>query len=109
MGDREFLIKSSQQDLLGDNQGIRLNCAATTSVHQLSEHGMQIIQGQFPRLKVPVQFEEFGERKGILHFMVVLYNCQTGQVGISRTLSCQRQKLSFLQLCVVQNSELVAW
>ena len=45
MGDRDFLIKSSQQDLVGDNQqGIRLNCTAT-SVQQLSEHGMGMIQG----------------------------------------------------------------
>ena len=80
MGDRDFLIKSLQQDPL-DNRGVQLNWVAT-SVCQLSEHaGMQMIQDQFPRLKDPVQFETFGERKVILHLMVLLYNYyQTGQV-----------------------------
>ena len=82
MGDREFLIKSSQQDPIDNHRGVVLNRAAT-SLRQLSEHGMRMIQGQFPRLKDPVQFEEFGERKVILHLMVLLYNYQTGQVGIN--------------------------
>ena len=37
---------------------------AATSVRQLSEeHGMRMIQSQFPRLKDPMLFEEFGEQK----------------------------------------------
>ena len=44
---------------------------------------MRMIQGQFPRLKDRMRFEEFGERKVILKLMVLLYNYQTGQVGIN--------------------------
>ena len=82
LGDRDFLIKSSQQDLIDNHWGVVLNQAAM-SLQQLSEHGMRMIPGQFPRLKDSVQFKEFGERKVILHLMVLLYNYQIGQVGIN--------------------------
>ena len=79
---KPFLIKSSQLDPVRDPEGILLNQQAT-SVRQLSEHGMRMIQGQFPRLKDRMPLEEFGERRVIMHLMVLLYNYQTGEVGIN--------------------------
>ena len=46
-----------------------------------------MIQGQFPRLKDNFQLEEFGERKVILHLMVLLYNYQASKVGINQILN----------------------
>ena len=63
---KPYLIQSSQDDPTDTGApGVKLNRAAT-SVQQLSEHGMRMIQGQFPRLlKDPMLYEEFGERKVI--------------------------------------------
>ena len=58
-----------------------------TSLRQLSEHGMRMIQGQFPRLKDNLQLEEFGERKVVLHLLVLLYNYQTSKVGMNQILN----------------------
>ena len=80
-----FLIKSSQTDPEGV-QGVLLNRAAT-SVRQLSEHGMRMIQGQFPRLKDRMTYEEFGEREVILSLMVLLYNFTTSTVGHNMILN----------------------
>ena len=82
---REYLIKSSQQDPDNAN-GIVLNRQAT-SLRQLSEWGMRMIQGQFPRLKDRMGLEDFGERKVILHLLVLLYNYQASTVGINQILN----------------------
>ena len=79
------MVQSSQQDPM-NAPGITLNRAATY-VRQLSEHGMRMIQGQFPRLKDRMRFKEFGVRKVILKLMMLLYNYQTGQVGINHILN----------------------
>jgi hypothetical protein len=42
-----------------------------------------MIQGQFPHLKDRMLLEEFGERRVVLHLMVLLYNYQSGVVGIN--------------------------
>jgi hypothetical protein len=91
---RGFLIKSAQQQdpaRRGATQAearreLTLNGQAT-SLRQLSEHGMRMIQGQFPRLKDNFPFEEFGERKIVLHLMVLLYNFQASRVGINQILN----------------------
>lgn len=83
---KPFLIKSSQDDPVGDPDGVIVNRAAT-SVRQLSEHGMRMIQGQFPRLKDPLQLEEGGERRVILMLMVNLYNYQASTIGINHILN----------------------
>jgi hypothetical protein len=90
---RSFLIKSAQQDPARPGataeealQELRLNRQAT-SLRQLSEHGMRMIQGSFPRLKDNFQYEEFGERKIVLHLMVLLYNFQASKVGINQILN----------------------
>ena len=86
MSKQDYLIESSQKDPMTKGaHGVHLNRAAT-SVRQLSEWGMRMIQGQFPRLKDPLQFEEFGERRIIVNLMVVLYNYQTSTVGINEIL-----------------------
>jgi hypothetical protein len=85
-GNREYLIKSAQQDPIGGPAGVAINRAAT-SVRQLSEWGMRTIQAQFPRLKDAVDYEENGERKVILQLMVLLYNYQCVEVGINQILN----------------------
>ena len=52
IGSKEFVIKSSQQDPT-DPEKLLINRAAT-SVRQLSEWGMRMISGSFPRLKDPI-------------------------------------------------------
>ena len=61
------------------------------AVRQLSEWGMRMIQGQFPRVKDKLRFEEWGERKVILRLMVHLYNFQTDQVGMNQILNTFRK------------------
>uniref|UniRef100_A0A7S4AMZ1 DDE Tnp4 domain-containing protein n=1 Tax=Pseudo-nitzschia australis TaxID=44445 RepID=A0A7S4AMZ1_9STRA len=85
LASQPFLIKSSQTD--PDNtQGIVLNRQAT-SLRQLSEWGMRMIQGSFPRLKERLRLEEFGERKIILHLTVLLYNHQASTARINQILN----------------------
>ena len=84
---KPYLIQSSQDDPTNAGpRGVTLNRAAT-SVRQLSEHGMRMIQGQFPWLKDPIVYEEFGERRVILNLMVLLYNYQTNTTGINHILN----------------------
>ena len=75
LSNKRYLIKSSQQDPLTAD-GVRLNRNAT-SLRQLSEWGMRMIQGSFPRLKDKMPYEEFGERKVILNLMVLLCTTTT--------------------------------
>jgi len=81
----DFLIKSSQLDPPSE-EGVVLN-RAVTSVCQLSEWGMRQIQGGFPRVKDLFFLEELGERKIILHPMVLLYNFQTSKVQVNTILN----------------------
>ena len=63
MRTKPYLIKNSQQDPARSCRGVSIN-RAVTSVRQLSpEWGMRQIQGQFPRLKGLLPYEEMGERK----------------------------------------------
>ena len=64
-----------------------------TSVWQLSEWGMWMIQGSFPRLKDPLYYEEGGDRMAILRLMVHLYNFQTAQVGIHQIMNSFMEKM----------------
>ena len=85
--DAEDITKSSQSEdpNLGE-RGVLLN-RQVTSVRQFPEHGMRMIQGQFPRLKDPLQLEELGERKVVIQLMILLYNYQTSKVGINQILN----------------------
>ena len=89
-GSKEYIIKSSQEDPT-DPQKILINRAAT-SVRQLSEWGMRMISGSFPRMKDPILYEEKQDRKVILRLMVHLHNYQTSRVGINQILNsfCER-------------------
>ena len=91
--DGEYLIKSGQHDPVPKNatreqelRAVALNRQAT-SLRQLAEHGMRMIQGQFPRMKDNLQLEDFGKRKVILQLMVLLYNYQASKVGINQILN----------------------
>ena len=85
LANKNYLVKSSQRDP-DDAHGIVLNREAT-SVRQLSEWGMRMIQGSFPRLKDKLPYEEFNERKIVQHLMVLLYNFQTHNIGINQILN----------------------
>ena len=85
-----FLIKSSQTDPVNARE-LLINRQAT-SVRQLSEWGMRMIQGQFPRLNDPLKYEENGERKVILRLMTLIYNFQTRFVGINQILNSFMEK-----------------
>ena len=81
-----FLIKSSQEDPAGEPEAVLAHRDAT-SIRQLSEWGMRMIQAQFPRVTEPIQYEVKGERRIILHLMVLLYNFQTAEIGINQILN----------------------
>ena len=69
---KRFLIKSAQSpSIQANHEEIVLNNNAT-SLRQLLEHGMRMIQGQFPRLKDKLVLEEYGKQKVIMNLMVLL-------------------------------------
>eukprot|EP00536_Pseudo-nitzschia_multiseries_P019480 jgi/Psemu1/232548/e_gw1.5085.1.1 len=61
---KPYLLRSSQGDPF-NAADLTVNRAAT-SVRQLSEWGMQQIQGGFPRMKDSMLLEEAGDRKMII-------------------------------------------
>ena len=79
VGDAPFLIKSSNIDPFNEDE-ILINRDAT-SIRQLSEWEMRIIQSSFPRLREPLRYEEDGDRFIILRLMTNLYNYQTEMMG----------------------------
>ena len=85
VGKREYIIKSAQQDPL-DMEGVLRNRDAT-SVRQLSEWGIRMIQGQFPRMHDRMRYESKGNRKIFLRLLIHLYNFQTAQVGVNQILN----------------------
>ena len=88
----KYLVKSQQNDpdnfpTMAENyRAIILNQEAT-AVRQLSEWGMRMIQGQFPRMKDRLRLEELGDRKIIVHLVLLLYNYQCSKVGINQILN----------------------
>ena len=89
-GSKEYIIKSSQEDPT-DPEKLLINRAAT-SMRQLSEWGMRMISGSFPRMKDPNLYEESQDRKVILRLMVHLHNYQASQVGINQILNSFYEK-----------------
>jgi hypothetical protein len=77
---------SQKEDLAGQPEA-ELAHRDATSVRQQSEWGMRMIQAQFPRVTEPIQYEVKGERRVILHLMVLLYNFQTYEIGINQILN----------------------
>ena len=79
VGNAPYLVKSSNINP-DDDLAIATNCNAT-SIWQLSEWGMRIIQSSFPRLKKPLKYKEYGDRFIILRLKTNLYNYQTETLG----------------------------
>lgn len=89
----KYLIRSQQNDpdtittsMAENAEAIVINRQAT-AVRQLSEWGMRMIQGQFPRMKDRLTLEELGDRKIILNLLLLLYNYQCSAVGINQILN----------------------
>ena len=77
-----WLIQSSQLDP-EDPGGIVLNREAT-SLRQLSEWGMRMLQASFPRIRSALPCEEDGEREIILRVMILLHNFAAESMGLNQ-------------------------
>jgi hypothetical protein len=86
---RPSLVKSHQNitDRLGNIRENGRRFRDATSVRQMAEWGMRGLQGSFPRLKDRLLYEERGERKIILHLIVLLSNYRASTVGINQIQS----------------------
>jgi hypothetical protein len=87
---REFLIKSSPDSLVGSGRTreevihqVRIGRDAI-SMRQASEWGMRTLQSSFPRLKDRFIYEENGERRIMLQMIVLLFNLRARLVGINQ-------------------------
>lgn len=89
-----FLIKSSQDIPVSHDFDDVLLIRQATSARQASEWGMRAFQGSFPRIKDRLVYEERGERKVILHTLVLLFNLRTRLVGINQILGTYMPHLS---------------
>ena len=73
---------------MGDgNANTIVNNNAATSVRQLSEWGMRMIQASHRRLRDLLPIFCPTERRVILHLMVHLFNFQASQVGMNQILN----------------------
>jgi hypothetical protein len=79
-----FLIRSSQADPDSDNPNDYIVNSEATSMRQSAEWGMQALQSSFPRLRDRFIYEETGERKIIMKFLLLLYNVRARKVGINQ-------------------------
>ena len=79
------LIKSSQSDPR-DEELLLINRDAT-SIRQLSEWGMRMIQGGFPRIKDCMKYEEKSDRKIIFMLLIHIYNFKTTNIGMNTILN----------------------
>ena len=84
---RAYLEKSSQSDPVDANCEVILKNRAATSIRQLSEWGMRMIQSSFPRIADTLVFENTGNRRVVMRLMIHLYNFQCAQVGINQILN----------------------
>ena len=78
---KPYFDKSTQMDPFGSPE-LNKNRNAT-SVHQLLEWGMRLIQEKFSRIKDGMKYKEAGERKIILQLLVLLFNFYTTKVGMN--------------------------
>lgn len=79
----EYVIKSGKINI-ADNALEREVKRQATSVRQKSEWGMHGFQSSFPRVKDRFRFERNGERKRIIHLMILLFNLRSRRVGINQ-------------------------
>ena len=90
-----YIIKSSQTDP-EDPDKFLINRQAT-SVRQLSEWGMRMVQGAFCCLKVEILYEEEGDRLIFLTLMINIYNFQCTNLGIKQILNSYMMKKGYFQ------------
>ena len=79
-----FLIRLSQADPDSDNPNDYIVNSEATSMRQSAEWGMRALQSSFPRLRDRFIYEETGERKIIMKFLLLLYNVRARKVGINQ-------------------------
>lgn len=85
--DRWPCLIKSRQNIIDEQGNVRQEGAvfrAATSVRQMAEWGMRGLEGSFPRLLDRLDYEERGERKIILHLIVLLYNFRASTVGMNQ-------------------------
>jgi hypothetical protein len=80
----DFVIKSVRNPLDAETAEEMLMFQQATSVRQAAEWGMRAFQGSFPRLKSTMHYEEYGLRRDILNFVVLLYNYRANTVGLNQ-------------------------
>ena len=99
----EYIIKSSQELPMSATLLDHSINNQATSVRQAAEWGMRAFQGSFPRVKDRFIYEEKGERKIILKFIVYLYNYRARKVGLNQILNTYMQHLSKDHLFRIEN------
>lgn len=85
--DYDCLFKSAQDPLSTSDPAVFLAAKQETAMRQGAEWGMRALQGSFPRLKDRFLYESNGERKVMMQFSVLLFNCRTRLVGLNQILS----------------------
>lgn len=89
-----FLIKSAQDETRAEGPEEINKIRQATSLRQVSEWGMRMFQGSFPRMKDQFIYEERGERKLMLLLTVLLFNLRTKLVGLNQIQSVFMPHLS---------------
>jgi DDE superfamily endonuclease len=79
-----YVIKTGRQPPPDATDRQRRIAAEATSMCQSAEWGMRAFQSAFPKLKIPIEYEERGERKIILKVAVLLYNWRANTVGLNQ-------------------------
>ena len=107
--DREYLIQSSQDDMVSNeateeerHADIRMKMDAT-SMRQSAEWGMHMLQSAFPRLKDTFLYEEGGERRIYLKSIVLLNNLRARMVGINQIKNVYMPQLELGADDVIRN------
>ena len=99
----DYIVKSSQELPMSANAMDHSINNQATSVRQAAEWGMRAFQGSFPRIKDRLVYEEKGERKIMLKFIVLLYNYRARKVGLNQILNTYMQHLSKDHLFALNN------
>jgi hypothetical protein len=82
--DKPYVIKSSRDPFDAPTAQEAAGYIQATQLRQSAEWGMRALKGSFPRLTVPIVYEELGERKIIIEVAVLLYNWRANTVGLNQ-------------------------
>ena len=63
-------------------------------MRQSAEWGMRAFQSSFPRIKDRFNYEEKGERRLVLKFLIMLYNLRAKMLGINQIQNTYALSLS---------------